>query len=102
MNPTRRAHPSHDHHDEARELRRLLQEARKKLYATRVALSNLLSVAENVDPSNIEDHHVRMLWDGNIEQADAVLDGERPDGKGEYGSLTDEEMSALDGGGGSS
>jgi len=30
MNPTRRAHPDSDYHDEARELRRMLKEARQK------------------------------------------------------------------------
>jgi len=41
MKPTRRAHPESGHHDEARELRRIINEQRKEIERLREALQKI-------------------------------------------------------------
>jgi len=42
MNPTRRAHPDFNHHDEARELRRMLKEARQRRDSLQEAIADAI------------------------------------------------------------
>jgi len=41
MNPIRRAHPDSNHHDEARELRRIIKEQREEIGRLREALQKI-------------------------------------------------------------
>jgi len=41
MNPIRRAHPDSNHHDEARELRRIIKEQREEIERLRTTLAKI-------------------------------------------------------------
>ena len=87
--------------DEAADLEAEVERLRKHLYVTQVALTNLVSGAEQIHRQQLpQDEGLRAIWDGNIEQANRVLPprGERPKGNGENASLAEAEIEdALDG-----
>jgi len=45
VKPIRRSHPEATHHDEARELRRIIREQRKELQRLRTALGQVANIA---------------------------------------------------------
>jgi len=45
VKPTRRSHPEATHHDEARELRRIIRGQRKELQRLRTALDQVANIA---------------------------------------------------------
>jgi len=54
MNPTRRAHPDSDHHDEAQELRRIIKEQREEIERLKARFCEIIAAydeeSDDLDP----------------------------------------------------
>jgi hypothetical protein len=68
MNPTCRAHPDSDHHDEARELRRMLKEARQKRDNLQEAIADAIFAFDHGRTQDAIDT-LRNALDGGGEQS---------------------------------